>query len=260
MLLLPRTQVPVLRLYRWRIPCLSVGYFQSALRDIDLDRCRSLGIDVVRRLTGGRAILHQEELTYSLVASQTDPVFAGGVLESYARVSQGLMSGLRRLGVVAQALGPWRGAGEERSPACFDAISGYEIAVEGRKLVGSAQVRRGGVVLQQGSILLRVDAEALFRLFCYSEEAGRRSALEGFRRKVTSLAEMSKTPAPRKSGLGTELGEPPSLPRLTAALRHGFAEALGLELLPSRVSLEERALARRLAREKYGNPGWNLMR
>ena len=243
---LPLSRTPVLRLYRWRTPCLSVGYFQSVARDIDLERCRVAGVAVVRRPTGGRAILHRWELSYSLAALETDPLFTGGVLRSYARVSRGLVAAMGFLGVAAQAIPPRRQTGTDSSPACFDAIAGYEVAVEGKKLVGSAQVRRGGVVLQQGTILLRSEPEALFYLLRYPDEGSRMEAQEKYCRWVTSLEQM--------------LGDALSFPRLLAATRHGLSEGLGVQLAPGRLTAEERAAARRLVKEKYSRPEWNLRR
>ncbi len=246
MMQLPSSGLPVLRFYRWRSPCLTVGYFQSVPRDIDRERCRESGIPVVRRPTGGRAIFHDQELTYSLAALESDPLFEGGILRSYARVSRGLVAGLRSLGVPAEAIPPRRRPLPDKSPACFDAIAGYEVAVEGRKLVGSAQVRRGGVALQQGSILLRVEPEKLFRLLRYADEGSRRRLEASFSRWVASLDQVM-------DGL-------PSVRLLLAAFQRGFRQALGVELVRSQPSPEERASARRLVREKYGQPHWNLMR
>ena len=118
--------------------------------------------------------------------------------------------------------------------------------MEGRKLVGSAQVRRGGVALQQGSILLRVDPEKVFRLFKYADQSVRQRVEQGFARWVTSLDQVT--------------GELPSMRRLLGAFRQGFRQALGVELLSSHLTSEERGRARRLVREKYGKDSWNLMR
>src|SRR5579875_2954295 len=134
---------PTLRLYAWRPAAVSIGYFQRLASELDLAACRELGLDWVRRPTGGRAVLHAAELTYAVAA-----VEPGAVLDVYARWSRGLIAGVRRLGAAAEWIAPRRG----RSAACFDAGSAYEVAVGGRKLIGSAQVRRWGAVLQHGSL------------------------------------------------------------------------------------------------------------
>src|SRR6202022_3122798 len=130
---------PTLRFYGWRPACLSLGYFQP-FDVVDLDACRALGIDIVRRPTGGRAILHDRELTYSVALPASVLGSDGGVLPSYYRLSLALQEGLRLLGVPA-TLAPESAAGgsPEHGPACFDRPSAHEILVEGRKLVGGAQ-------------------------------------------------------------------------------------------------------------------------
>ena len=133
---------PTLRFYGWQPPCLSLGYAQRAEREVDFEGCTRLGVDWVRRPTGGRAILHDwSELTYSLTAMEHEPYLKGGVLESFRKISGALVEGLHRLGVEAETAGKEaRGAS---TAACFDAPSAYEITFGGRKLIGSAQARTG---------------------------------------------------------------------------------------------------------------------
>ena len=188
---------PTLRFYGWQPPCLSIGYNQSA-GEVDVERCRERGVDFVRRPTGGRAVLHADELTYSVVAPQDEPRVAGGVIESYRRLSQGLIAGLRALGVGAVQAEEWtpqlaavgarassgvRQIGDGEKPAaCFHVPSAYEIAVGGRKLVGSAQVRRRGCVLQHGALPLVGDVARILDFL--RVPGGRREEL---RERVTSL-------------------------------------------------------------------------
>ena len=152
---------PTLRFYAWEPPCLSLGYNQH-WRDVDEAACRALGYTWVRRATGGRAILHTNELTYSVITRADDPRVAGGVVESYRQLSRGLLLGLHRLGAqAAQSKGdmpknPAQGA------ACFDTPSHYEVTLNGKKLVGSAQVRRKGMVLQHGTLPLDGDITRIF--------------------------------------------------------------------------------------------------
>jgi len=169
---------PTLRFFAWEPPCLSIGYSQAA-DDVDITKCQQAGVNVVRRPTGGRAILHTDELTCSIVASQGEPRVAGGVVESYRRLSAGLVRGLRFLGVdVAQAeaghgtVAPI-GQDADVSAACFDAPSAYEVTAGGKKLVGSAQVRRRGAVLQHGSLLLQGDITRICRYLVVPSEEQR---------------------------------------------------------------------------------------
>jgi lipoate-protein ligase A len=139
---------PVLRLYTWSPPALSLGRFQPE-SDVDAARCAELGVEIVRRPTGGKALLHGADLTYAVALPRPEGA-AGHVDALYRTIASGLLAGLARLGVDASV-------GEERGPAgpvCFAAAQGADLRVGTRKLCGSAQVQRGGVVLQHGSILL----------------------------------------------------------------------------------------------------------
>lgn len=227
---------PTLRFYTWRPAAVSLGYAQEVDAEIDRDACRRLGIDWIRRPTGGRAVLHGRDLTYSVAAPAR--VLPGGVLDVYRRLAAGLTAGLRDLGVPAEpfarsapAEGPWRRGGRGRgdpSP-CFVSPSRWEIAVAGRKLVGSAQARRRGAVLQHGSIPLADDGERLAAVLRLEGEAARLEAREALGRTSVSLAEI--------------LGAVPETERLVQALAAGFSRALGVRLVPGRLSPAEEAWA-----------------
>lgn len=258
------TAPPTLRFFRWRPPCVSLGYFQSAVSEVDLDACRRLGIDCVRRPTGGRAILHDAELTYSVVARADDPAVSGNILESYRKISLALLYGLRELGVAAEmkpagrqmmpASPGWasdnEGSGESgrrvATAACFDMPSDYEIAVAGRKLVGSAQTRLSGVLLQHGSLLIEVDPIQIFTVLRPPPGTERAEVAQWLARRVTSLRE--------------ELDRLVSFEEAATALRHGFAGALDVVLEPGELTDEEDRLTERLRAEKYSSEEWNLKR
>jgi lipoate-protein ligase A len=133
---------PTLRFYAWEPPCVSIGYAQSMHEVVDLHACRRDGVTWVRRPTGGRAILHIDELTYSVTAPASEQRVQGGVVESYRRLSQGLLAGFRVLGLGAVQAKVMEEKAADLSAACFDVPSHYEITAWDRKLVGSAQVRR----------------------------------------------------------------------------------------------------------------------
>src|SRR6266702_4428117 len=154
------TAPPTLRFYEWTPPCLSLGYFQP-FDVVDIDGCRALGVEVVRLPTGGRAILHDRELTYSIALPASVLGQDGGVLPSYYRLSLALQDGLRRLGVPATLAPESAGSSAAHGPVCFDRPSAHEILLHGRKLVGSAQMRRGGGLLQHGSIRVETGYEML---------------------------------------------------------------------------------------------------
>ncbi|MGD8474271.1 MAG: lipoate--protein ligase family protein [Anaerolineae bacterium] len=238
--LIDGASLPTLRFYRWSPPCLSLGRNQS-LAEADLPACRADGIDVVRRPTGGRSILHTDELTYSVSLLHTDPRAAGGIVEGYRRLSEGLLAGLHRLGVdAAQAAGP-KAPGSESTAVCFESPSDYEITVGGRKLVGSAQWRMRGGVLQHGSLPLFGDLARVidYLAFPADERLAQRQRL--YHRAVTL-----------KEAAGTRY----SFERVARTLAQGFAAALNLHLAPGELTLQEHALAAELREARYTDPGW----
>jgi len=223
---------PTLRFYGWAPPCLSLGRNQPTA-DADLPECRAAGVDLVRRPTGGRAILHTDELTYSVTLMADDPRAAGGVIESYRRLSEGLLAGLRRLGVEAvQARGQCKPA-SDLTAICFETPSDYEITAGGRKLVGSAQWRSRGRVLQHGTLPLHGD---LTRVVSYL------SMPDGDRdRQRCALGASALT-------LEEALGHTLPFAQVAHALADGFAQALSLTLAPGELTDHECALADDLRR------------
>ena len=163
---------PTLRFYAWAPPCVSLGRNQ-AVAGVDLPACAARGFDVVRRPTGGRAILHTDEMTYSIIASPDDPLMHGYVLDSYLRISHGLVAGLRRLGIDAEEAPGTNRAGPDVSAACFEVPSAYEIVAGGRKILGSAQARRSTSVLQHGSLPLVGDLTRVVDCLAFEDEAER---------------------------------------------------------------------------------------
>ncbi|MDA8335800.1 MAG: biotin/lipoate A/B protein ligase family protein [Peptococcaceae bacterium] len=226
--------LPTLRFYRWDPPALSIGHFQPVRGEVNRDRLTQEGFGLVRRLTGGRAVLHRADLTYSVVVGEA--LLSGSVLETYRLLSAGLLAGLRLLGVEAELAGEKPGGGTD--PACFAVPSSYELLAGGRKLVGSAQVRRKNTILQHGSLLLDFDPRLLARVTGPDEQA---AAL--YRERVTSLREI--------------LGFIPPYGDLVGAFAQGFATALGVALVPGDLTGEEESLAARLA-GKYGGDEWNV--
>jgi len=153
---------PVLRFYTWHPPALSIGRFQKIGTAVDAEACRQRGIDIVRRITGGRAVLHNKELTYSVIARTDDTLFPMNVHGTYKIIAAGLLQGLRNLGIPAEMVSrSSRHAGlvkkDTKDAACFSSPSWYEILVHGRKIIGSAQRRLSGAFLQHGSILMDYD-------------------------------------------------------------------------------------------------------
>ncbi len=240
---------PTLRFFGWQPACLSLGYAQKAEREVDLAGCERLGIDWVRRPTGGRAILHEtSELTYSLVASTDDPLLQGGILESYRKISAALLVGLQKLGVGAEAASDEQRkvSSNPATAACFDAPSAYEITFEGRKVIGSAQARRGNALLQQGTILLTVDVERLFTALKPPLSLSREAAIAQVESRLTSLS--------------AALGRNISYAEAEAAFIQGFSEHFNLNFIQSLPTIAETERANNLVSEKYANPAWNMTR
>lgn len=254
---------PVVRFYTWQPAALSLGTNQ-ATGEINRAECESRGFGLVRRLTGGRAVLHQHELTYSVVARENDPRVSGGVIESYRKISGALVEGLKTLGAsvslaapdktVLRAMSARRAATLEdeseataaSSAVCFDTASAYELTSGGKKLVGSAQARRGGVVLQHGSVLLDVDWDAWVSVFAYASEAGKRRAYAKLPERMTSLRHA--------------VGRAVSPQEAVEAMLPAFETALNVSL--NRVNMDpgEEGAALKLAAEKYESQEWTERR
>jgi lipoate-protein ligase A len=226
---------PTLRFYQWAPPCLSLGKRQP-LDGVDFARCHAAGVEVVRRATGGFAILHTDELTYSIAARPDDPRADGAILDAYRKLSQGLLVGLRRLGAPARMNPVHPGGSPNASAACFEAPSAYEIVVGERKLMGSAQARPNGRVLQHGSLPLRGDITRVAEYLIFSDEAERTALAAHLRERATTL--------------GDALGRAVSYDEAAVALRAGFAEALNLRLELGEPTPGELAAAESRAREK----------
>jgi lipoate-protein ligase A len=226
---------PTLRFYAWEPPCLSLGKRQP-LDGIDLARCRADGIDVVRRSTGGFAILHTDELTYSIATRPDDPRADGAILDAYRKLSQGLMEGLRLLGATPEMNPVVPGGVHNASAACFEMPSAYEIVMGGRKLIGSAQVRPAGRVLQHGSLPLTGDIARLVHYLAYEDESEREALAKHLRERATTIS--------------AALGRAVSFDETAEAMARGFAEALDLTLEPGEPTSAELAAAQSRREEK----------
>ncbi len=156
---------PTLRLYSWAPPAISLGFFQQAEKWVDLQACQEDNVEVVRRPTGGRAVVHFDDLTYSLALPESHPLVDGkGVVETYHLIAGCLISALQQLEVRATLAEGAEAGSFPKSGACFDTSSIYEIQVNGKKVAGSAQLRKQGAILQHGSILFRLPPARYSRL------------------------------------------------------------------------------------------------
>ena len=234
---------PTLRFYAWAPPCLSLGYTQP-VAEVDSARLSAQGWDVVRRMTGGRAILHTDELTYSIALPAGDPLVSGGIVESYRRLSTALTAGLTLLGAAPRADKRADRHGETTGPVCFEVPSHYEITIEGKKLIGSAQVRKSGAVLQHGSLPLTGDMARICDALVFESEEQRERARERVHRRATTLSQ----------ALGAVISWKVAVEAMTAS----FADTFGLTLVPAEeLTPDEKARAETLSAEQYTHPSWN---
>lgn len=236
---------PTLRFFQWEPPCLSLGYNQH-WQEVDEAACRRLGYTWTRRPTGGKAILHTDEVTYSLIIPQDDPRIQGGIVESYRILSFGLLRGLEKLGVQAVQAGKEEVTASTRvapgGPVCFDTPSRYEITWQGKKLIGSAQLRRRKIVLQHGTLPLYGDLNRILEALNFSVEERARQAELLPQRAIT---------------LEQVLGQKLCYQEVVAALTEGFAEEFNLNLQPQPLSKLEQTLADKLRAEQYAHDSWN---
>ncbi|GAA4863431.1 octanoyltransferase LipM [Paenibacillus vulneris] len=245
---------PTVRFYGWNPPTLSIGYFQKS-EEVHFEQLQKEGLGFVRRPTGGRAVLHDKELTYSIIVSESYPGIPSGVTEAYRVLSEGLLFGFQKLGLDAQMV--HLATEEEKSKyasmgsaACFDSPSWYELVVEGRKIAGSAQTRQKQVVLQHGSILLDMDTDQLFRVLQFKNERIQARLKQQFTQKAVAINDICR-----------ELGRAPvQLQDVERAFREGMAEGLNVELEESGLTEYELSLVEQLMADKYANDEWNLRR
>ena len=237
-----REVLPTLRLYAWNPPCLSLGYAQP-ISDVDESRLEEFGWDLVRRPTGGRAILHTDELTYSVCGPEDEPVLAGDILSSYKRLSSAILAAIEQIGISVQALPQKKNANSKSpEPVCFEVPSNYEITADGKKLVGSAQARRQGGVLQHGTLPLYGDLTRIVQVLSFPSQTSREQAAE----RLLS----------RAATLHTALGEIVSWKQAADSFIQAFQNTLDLELAPGQLTEAERTRAEQLVDKKYGNPAW----
>ncbi|MFH0933180.1 MAG: biotin/lipoate A/B protein ligase family protein [Nitrospirota bacterium] len=226
---------PTLRLYEWDIPSVSIGYFQR-MRDINIDHCRERGIPIVRRPTGGRAILHDHEITYSFSVKTEYGLFSKGLLDSYKKISKAFSCAFSKIGLASE-LKLQREPHRNRSPLCFQSTSYGEITINSKKVIGSAQKRWPDGLLQQGSIPFTIDEDEIAKVFrLKSSEIGKK--FTGLKKILSDL----------------------NIASFKNALRISFEETFDTMLIPSSPSHEEVSLAGELEVRKYRSPSWNFQR
>jgi lipoate-protein ligase A len=233
--------LPTLRLYAWNPPCLSLGYAQP-FADVEVERLNAHGWDVVRRATGGRAILHTDELTYSISAPGDHPLMQGTILESYQRLAKALVTGVRALGIPVEMAEHAPATGAAKGPVCFEVPSAYEIVTGGKKLIGSAQARKQEGVLQHGTFPLVGDLTRITQALFFPDEQARAAAAGKLLQRATTA----------ESVLGREV----AWETAAQAIAESFQRELGIRFERGELTGAEIARAEDLIQKKYAHPVW----
>jgi len=221
-----------IRFYRWKPSAVSIGKFQSIGKEVHLGNCRKHGVDVVRRITGGGTVYHdaEDEITYSVIANKDD-LEAKDITAVYAKIYAGLAEAVKILGLTADF-------NEGNAKICPN------LTVNGKKISGSAQSHKSGVVLQHGTLLLDVDLKKMFTFLRVPWANTLMEIINVAKHKITSLKK--------------ELGKDVSVREAYQALIDGFQKALNIQLANSELTPYEHELAEKLYREKYTTDEWNL--
>lgn len=219
---------PTVRFYGWVPPAISIGYFQSLTDEIDIDTCGKLGVDFVRRITGGGAVFHEKEVTYSIVVPESHPEIPTNIMKSYGRICGAIIKGLGHMGI------------ESDYAPINDIVAG------GRKISGNAQTRKVGTVLQHGTVLMDVDVDKMFSLLKVPNEKIKDKLIADVKQRVTSIRHV----------VGREVG----FEKVASAMKRGFEEEFHVELIDGTLCEEELILAKKFQKECFSTDEWNFRR
>jgi lipoate-protein ligase A len=219
---------PTVRFFGWSPPAISIGYFQSLEEEVDLDGCKRFGVDYVRRITGGGAVFHEDELTYSIVIPESHPEIPKNIMKSYGRICGALVRGLDHLGIESEY------------------VPINDIVSDGRKISGNAQTRKSRTVLQHGTILMDVDVDKMFSLLRVPNEKIKDKLIADVKQRVISVKHI--------------LGEDIDFEKTAEAIKLGFEEEFNVELVEGDLTEEEIALTRKFEKECFSTREWNHRR
>jgi len=219
---------PTVRFYGWKPSAISIGYFQSLDDEVELEICNKLNIDYVRRITGGGAVFHENELTYSIVISETHPSIPKNILDSYGRICGAIIKGLNNMGIES-----------DYSPI-------NDILVNGKKISGNAQTRKIKTVLQHGTILTDVDVERMFSVLKVPNEKIKDKLISNVKERVTSINHI--------------LGEEPTFNEIANSMKKGFEEEFNINLVAGELTKEEMELTKKFENECFSSYDWNHRR
>ncbi|RLL42041.1 lipoate--protein ligase family protein [Oceanobacillus piezotolerans] len=237
---------PTLRFYGWNNPTLSAGQFQKVHRSINFAAIQNYQCQFVRRLTGGSAVLHDDELTYSIVVSEDHPAIPTSIREAYHILSKGLYEGYKNLGIQVDYAYPDRESSRENTAVCFEKAAFYEMVVDGKKLSGNAQTRKNGVLLQHGSIPMSMNIDMLYNLFQFPSEKIKQRKREAFKTKAITINELTN--------------KNHTYDMMKAAFLEGFKIGLNISLHPFELNENQWDEVHHLAETKYRSDDWNFKR
>lgn len=220
--------LPTVRFYEWAPSAISIGYFQSLSDEVDLKMCKKFGVDYVRRITGGGAVFHDDELTYSIVIPEDHNEIPKNIIDSYRRICGAIIKGLKNLKI-----------GCEYKPI-------NDIITNGKKISGNAQTRKQKTVLQHGTIIMDVDVEKMFSLLKVPNEKIRDKMISDVKQRVTSV----------KNCLGKNV----SFNKVADAMKNGFEEEFNIKLVTGTLTEEENKLTEKFEKECFGSKEWNYKR
>jgi len=224
--------LPTLRLYGWDSPTITVGYFQNVEDEVYIDKCRKDGIDVIRRITGGGTVYHDNEVTYSVSIPLASAITYGTILESYQRIGIPIVHALSDFGLHAE----------------YQPIN--DITVYGKKISGSAQTRKMGTLLQHGTIMVETNIDEMFRYIRVADEKNAGRELAAVKDRVVTMCSLM-APNLRCDHL---------YQHIAAAVARGFTKEFGITFREESLSQYELELAENYQEKMFSNPDWNLHR
>ncbi|MFH1588674.1 MAG: lipoate--protein ligase family protein [Candidatus Diapherotrites archaeon] len=219
---------PTIRFYGWNPSAISIGYFQGLKEEVEIQKCEELGVDIVRRITGGGAVFHEKELTYSFVCSEESGIVSKNILDSYIKICNSLVLGFKHLNLEAK----------------FVPLN--DIIVNGKKISGNAQTRRDKNVLQHGTILMEVDVDKMFSMLLVPDEKMKGKLIENVKQRVTSIE--------------NELNKKIEFETVSKAMQKGFEENFEIILMQEELTQEELKLAEKIREERFAKKEWNYKR
>jgi len=237
-------KIPTLRVYGWKPAAISIGYNQDIENEINADYCKKNNIEIVRRITGGKAVFHDKEITYSFILPENSNLISFEVNESYRIIANALVIALKKIGINADIK---KAPDKIKTPVCFNSSNWYELLVNGKKISGSAQRRFNSKVLQHGPILIDFDHNKNNSIFNSNNDSDN---ILNLKNRITSIKNELRT--------GNDNEKVITYEELAEAIKYGFKKNFGFEMIDNSLSYEELTLAEKLRKEKYSTEEWNF--